>query len=55
MAIEKNADAVKNNIKNIRAEFELTEDEKQKFKSSSPTTDQIKNSINLITNSDKGG
>ncbi|CAD8060402.1 unnamed protein product [Paramecium sonneborni] len=37
------------------AEFELTEEEKQKFRSSSPTTEQIKNSINLITNQDKGG
>ncbi|CAD8058546.1 unnamed protein product [Paramecium sonneborni] len=35
-----------------RSEFEK---KKKKFKSSSPTTEQIKNSINLITNQDKGG
>ncbi|CAD8145751.1 unnamed protein product [Paramecium octaurelia] len=37
------------------AEFEMNEEEKSKFRSSSPTTDQIKNSISVITNQEKQG
>lgn len=39
MVIKENVDAVKYYNLIYRAEFELTEEEKQKFRSSSPTTE----------------